>query len=101
MRSILLAAGIACLATPALAEESRNCGTIDEVRTMLTDKYHEAVVAHGVAAEGQVLMTVFASPDGATWSIVMTRARDGMACITGEGTDYEVRQPEPDQGEGS
>jgi hypothetical protein len=101
MRLILPIAILACLATSAAAEESRNCGTIDEVRTMLTDKYHEAVVAHGVAAEGQVLMTVFASPDGATWSIVMTRAKDGMACITAEGTGYDVRQPEPDQGQGS
>ena len=91
------------MATPALAQEqppgqTRNCGTIDEVRRMLTEKYHEAVVGHGVAAAGQVLLTVYASADGATWSIVMTRARDGMACITAEGTDWQFSEPAMGEG---
>ncbi len=102
MRRILAALAILSIATPALAQDAaqtRNCGMIDEVRRMLTEKYHEAVVGHGVAAAGQVLMTIYASPDGATWSIVMTRARDGMACITAEGTDWQFSAPA--MGEGS
>jgi hypothetical protein len=99
MRFQVLLTTLCLLATPALAQETRQCGTVDEVRAMLTEKYHEAPVGHGVAANGQVLLTVYASPDGATWSIVMTRARDGMACITAEGTDYQAT--EPAVGEGS
>lgn len=97
MRLKLIAA--ACLSTllttPAMAEEqqTRNCGTVDEVRTMLTEKYHETPVGYGVAAEGQVMMTVYATADGATWTIVVTRARDGMACIASSGTDWQASAP--------
>jgi hypothetical protein len=100
MKRILLSLALACLAAPAVAQEgqTRQCGTLDEVRTLLTDKYHEQPVGYGIAANGQVLMTVYANPDGSTWSIVMTRAKDGMACITAEGTDYQVKAPETGQG---
>jgi hypothetical protein len=104
MRVFLIPAFLSTLlVTPALAQEqpqqqTRNCGTIDEVRTMLTEKYHEAPVGFGVAANGDVLLTVYASPDGKTWSVVMSRARDGLACITAEGTDWQAQVP--DQGTG-
>jgi hypothetical protein len=109
MRLILPIAALACLATPAVAQEpaapqgqTRQCGTVDEVHTMLTQKYGERIVGNGVASEGQVLMNVYAAVDGKTWSVVMVRAKDGMACIFHEGTDWQTRNDAPAvEGQGS
>lgn len=37
---------------------------------------------------------------GATWTVVLTSAAEGVACITAEGTNWQALKPEPDQGQG-
>lgn len=58
----------------------------EEVVAQLDGVYKEAPVAGGIAANGNVL-EVFASPDGASWSIIVTRP-DGMSSVVAEGEGW-------------
>ena len=49
----------------------------------LSGKFEEAPVAAGLAANGSVL-EVFSSPDGVTWTIVLTQP-DGATCVMASG----------------
>lgn len=60
----------------------------DEIVTQLGDNYGEVPVAGGIAANGSVL-EVFASPDGLSWTIIVTH-RDGTSSViaAGEGWSF-------------
>ncbi|TNE40153.1 MAG: hypothetical protein EP348_02670 [Alphaproteobacteria bacterium] len=49
----------------------------------LSGKFAEAPVAAGLAANGSVL-EVFSSPDGTTWTIVLTQP-NGATCVMASG----------------
>lgn len=53
--------------------------------------YREDPAAIGLSESGR-LMEVFASPDGRTWTIVMTTP-DGLACIMAAGKNWDVIIP--------
>ena len=55
---------------------------------MLNQKYSEAPSAVGVQANGH-LVEVFASNDGTSWTIVVTRP-DGVSCIVAVGENWET-----------
>lgn len=52
----------------------------------LNGKFGEAPVAAGLAANGSVL-EVFTSPDGLTWTIVLTQP-DGATCVMASGESW-------------
>jgi len=52
----------------------------------LNGKFDEAPVAAGLAANGSVL-EVFTSPDGVTWTIVLTQP-DGATCVMASGESW-------------
>jgi hypothetical protein len=58
----------------------------DEVVAQLGGAYKEAPVAGGIAANGNIL-EVFAAPDGASWTIIVTRP-DGMSSVIAEGEGW-------------
>ena len=61
-------------------------------RTELTgvlEKHQETPAAIGLASNGS-LIEVFATADGATWSIVMTSPQ-GVACVVAVGEDWDQR----------
>ena len=52
----------------------------------LDGKFQEAPVAAGLAANGSVL-EVFTSPDGVTWTIVLTQP-NGATCVMASGESW-------------
>lgn len=52
----------------------------------LSGKFEEAPVAAGLAANGSVL-EVFSSPDGVTWTIVLTQP-NGATCVMASGESW-------------
>lgn len=59
------------------------CMPREKIVEMLDSRYTEAPVAQGLASGGR-LIEVFSSPDGATWSLLLT-APDGTSCLMAEG----------------
>ena len=68
---------IASLA-PAPAHAQAACADRDEIVSALESRYGERPVAAGLAGE-RAIVEVFAAPDGATWTILLTRP-DGISC---------------------
>lgn len=64
------------VATPALAQAG--CAEREEVVRALESQYGERLLASGLAGE-RVAVEVFVRPDGASWTIVLTRP-DGTSC---------------------
>jgi hypothetical protein len=64
------------------------CHSHADLAAMLNQKYSEAPNAVGVQANGH-LVEVFASNDGTSWTIVVTRP-DGVSCIVAVGEDWET-----------
>lgn len=56
---------------------------------MLKNRYNEDEIGRGVDAIGRRLIQLFASPDGVTWSILVTHAGQG-ACLVASGADWDV-----------
>jgi hypothetical protein len=80
---------LAQMAGPAPAgSQAFQCGARAMIVGHLADTYQEAPVAIGVSARGQ-LLEIFASPDGATWTILMTTA-DKISCAVAAGRDLQV-----------
>lgn len=57
-----------------------------QIVEMLDTHYAEAPIARGLAAGGR-LMEVFSSPDGNTWTLLLTTP-DGTSCLMGEGQGW-------------
>ncbi|MFC4270998.1 hypothetical protein GQF03_04635 [Sneathiella chungangensis] len=58
----------------------------------LSGKFEEAPVAAGLAANGSVV-EVFSSPDGLTWTIVLTQP-NGATCVMASGESWVgMKQP--------
>jgi hypothetical protein len=64
------------------------CHSHADLAAMLNRKYSEAPNAVGVQANGH-LVEVFASSDGTSWTIVVTRP-DGVSCIVAVGENWET-----------
>ena len=70
----------------AAAEAASMCMTRDGMLKALGEKYAEAPVAMGLAANGTVL-EVLASADG-SWTIIFTRP-NGVTCVLADGQSWE------------
>lgn len=81
-------------ASPAHAQAA--CAGRDEIVRMLESQYGERPAAAGLAGD-RVVVEVFAAPDGASWTILLTRP-DGISCaiLAGEAW-HPVPQPAGDQ----
>jgi hypothetical protein len=64
------------------------CHSHADLAAMLNRKYAEAANAVGVQANGHIV-EVFASTDGTSWTIVVTRP-DGVSCIVAVGQNWET-----------
>lgn len=70
------------------AQAQPACGPRAQVLAWLAASYREAPVAAGVSGQG-ALVEVLASPDGATWTILVT-APTGRTCVVGAGEGWRV-----------
>ena len=76
------------LAQPPPTALAPACHSHADLAAMLNQRYSEAPSAVGVQANGH-LVEVFASNDGTSWTIVVTRP-DGRSCIVAVGEDWEM-----------
>lgn len=89
LNAILVAVSIAiggaiCSASPATAQPQ--CGPRDKIVSALSKNYKETPVAIGVT-QGGGLIEVLTSPDGKTFSILIT-APDGTSCLVSSGQGW-------------
>lgn len=83
-----------CMVTAGARGDMVNlpCAEYAGVAEHLADKWKEYPVVGGITGEGAGLVEVFASEDGATFTIVV-HSPEGKACVVASGTDWgEVRQ---------
>jgi hypothetical protein len=78
--SMLLGAN-AALAAPLCARD-------EAVSKQLERGYGELPIARGLASDGKLLQ-VFASEDGLSWTVVLTRP-DGVSCIAASGRHWQT-----------
>ena len=69
--------------------EARNVCMKHSDLTGVLQKHKESQAAIGVASNGN-LIQVYATEDGATWSIVMTNPQ-GVSCVMAVGKDWDQR----------
>lgn len=87
--SVFLAAA---LAVP-VAAGAQSCAPRDDMIAHLSETYGESLMAGGVR-DAQAMIEVWASPDGATWTLLLTYAT-GLSCIYAAGTDWVGAAPLP------
>lgn len=63
------------------------CAPHDDMVRHLAGRYSEKPVAIGVTSRGH-LLEMLASPDGRTWSVLVTNP-GGLACLVLEGIGFE------------
>lgn len=86
----LLLAGLFALYTGYAFAQS-NCLPYAKMETVLKDKFQEEIVAAGVVLDVNLMPTgsvieIYASPKGATWTVVETRG--GQSCVKIAGRDW-------------
>lgn len=72
----------------AAAQSAPPCGPRQQVIDRLTKDFGESRRAIGLAGPSAV-MELFASDDGGTWSITLTRP-DGRTCLVAAGQGFEA-----------
>jgi hypothetical protein len=76
--------------TPAHAAE---CGKRDKVIQILQRKHKEIQVAGGMTGN-QMVMEIWASKDGKSWTILYTNTL-GVSCVVAEGQAFYKMNPKP------
>jgi len=85
--AVLLGAKAATAAGPTAPV----CASYEAISKQLEKKYTEVPVGRGLV-DGNKLMQLFASADGATWTVVVVRA-DGVSCIAAAGEHWQDVAP--------
>lgn len=67
------------------------CSPRAEVLDHLAAAFGEAPIAVGFASNG-ALLELLASPDGASWTVILSAA-NGMSCLLAAGRDWQDRRP--------
>jgi hypothetical protein len=83
---------VAGTATDADAQGAPRCAPRNELLRQLASVYREAPVAVGVADNG-ALLEILAATDGATWTVLVTRA-NGVSCVMLTGQDWQAKAPQ-------
>lgn len=96
---VMLAAlvGLVVLAVWALAapaEAQAECGGRSEMVRRLAQGFGEVQVGSGLSGDGRIV-EVWASPDGGTWTILITTA-GGISCLAGAGEGWVAAPDVPD-----
>jgi len=84
-----LAAGLAMTAASAASAQTA-CLPHEKLAEMLDGRYSEKPVAAGLEVGGR-LFEVFAAPDGATWTMVLTTP-EGASCVVAVGEEWQTPQ---------
>ena len=91
-----LSALLAALLFSTAAQSAPTCDKRAVIMRQLESKYDERPVAIGIANNGGVV-EVLTTPDGRTWTIVITLP-NGMTCLVAAGEDWETIPQLPGKG---
>ncbi len=85
---VILALMVLATSLPAAAQTINGSPELsrDEIVAQLGETYKEVPVAGGIAANGNFL-EVFATPDGRSWTIIVTRP-DGASSVVASGEGW-------------
>jgi hypothetical protein len=86
MLKYILAASFIALPALSHAQAAPRCADRDVIVKRLAEKFVERQVAVGVTANGK-MVEVLASPEGNTWSIVLTEP-GGPSCFVAAGANW-------------
>jgi hypothetical protein len=87
---MVLAAILCSLAIISVANAQQpSCASHADITMQLSEKYAEVPVALGVSNNGGV-MEIFTSPNGTTWTIVLTMP-NGQSCMIMAGDSFNQR----------
>lgn len=75
------------------APSQARCQPRPALLALLAERYGEAPIAGGIARNG-ALVEVLATPDGRTWSVMVTGPR-GRSCLVVAGDDWRRRALAP------
>lgn len=81
------------LADDARAQTALQCAPLDQMLTLLADKYGEQLIGEGQGPNGTRLLT-FAHPEGDTWTVVGV-IPNGQACFIASGASWTVHEFTP------
>jgi hypothetical protein len=70
----------------ALSADPSLCAPRAELLADLSEGYREVPAARGLSQSGKTMLEVLVSPDGATWTMMLTTAKG--ACLVFAGTDW-------------
>ena len=90
-RRLVLATGAAALlgaASPAQVQGAQSCGKRADLISFLAGGFREAPVGIGLTEQG-LLLEIFASKDGETWTLLMTMP-NGVACVVASGEQWQA-----------
>ncbi len=87
MRALAIAAVLIFATTTAYAQQQ--CGRYAQLAEGLSDKYGERRIAGGVQQGGQRVVEVWATEDGATFTILIRDVR-GIACLLSAGEAWRA-----------
>lgn len=91
MKACLLFLAAFLTMSPAVAAEQPQCAPWADMKKALAEKFHEFQIGGGLINE-KLLLAVFASAGGATWTTVGVGS-DGNACVFSVGTDWFLNKP--------
>jgi hypothetical protein len=70
------------------------CASHETMSAQLAQRFAEVPVALGLTGGGRMVVQLFASADGATWTVVLT-SPDGKSCIAAAGRDWQSLPAKP------
>ncbi len=85
MHPLCIPAAAFCLAVTA-SPDVTFCAPHKELAAMLKQNWHEEQVGAGINFRG-ILVGLFSSPDGVTWTLTFTRP-NGESCVITAGRDW-------------
>lgn len=89
--AVAIFAGPTLGAAPAQPQLSPGCVERSVLKGVLETRYAERQAAIGLAQDGR-LIEVFSTPDGTTWTLIVT-SKDGMSCVIGSGRAWLQHAP--------
>lgn len=67
----------------------------------LLQEYQERPISFGIAPNGRSVIELLSSPNGETWTLLLTRP-DGTSCLIGSGESWQAASPpKEDAGQGT
>jgi hypothetical protein len=92
MRMISFALALLMVCAPRA--EAACAASLDSAAEQLASQYDELPIWSGVQAGEQLLLTVFAAPDGRSWTLIATEA-GGASCEIAAGVWWVTPAPAP------